>query len=165
MTTSAQWIRSLQLAPHPEGGFYREAYRCPEVLHRKVLPARYSGPRAFSTAIYYLLRSRDVSRFHRLASDELWHFYAGSPLTLHVIDPAGHYQAYYLGTEVRYGQQPQLVTKRDHWFAATVDRARQYALVGCTVAPGFDFADFEMADRNTLIRLCPEQTILIQRLT
>lgn len=165
MNTAAQWIRSLRLAAHPEGGFYREVYRCAEGVSRKALPSRYSGPRAFSTSIYYLLRGRDVSRFHRLASDEIWHFYAGSPLTLHVIDPKGRYQTIHLGGEGRRGQHPQQVIMRNHWFAATVDNLRQYTLMGCAVAPGFDFADFELADRDTLVRLCPSKVSLIKRLT
>jgi predicted cupin superfamily sugar epimerase len=163
--TAAQWIKSLQLAPHPEGGFYREVYRSAEGESRKALPARYSGPRAFSTSIYYLLRGQDVSRFHRLTSDEIWHFHAGSPLTLHVIDPKGHYQATHLGGGDGRGQHPQQVIMRNHWFAATVDNSRQYTLMGCTVAPGFDFADFELADRDTLVRLCPSKASLIKRLT
>ena len=165
MNTAAYWIRSLQLMPHPEGGFYREVYRCSETLSRKALPARYAGARACSTSIYFLLRGRDVSRFHRLASDEIWHFYAGSSLTLHIIDPKGAYQSVLLGVDGRRRQQPQLVIKRHHWFAAIVDNPREYTLMGCTVAPGFDFADFELADRDTLVRRCPGKAALIQRLT
>ena len=146
MTTAADWIRRLHLTPHPEGGFYREVYRSSETLSSAKLPRRYSGARAFSTGIYFLLRRRDVSRFHRLASDELWHFYAGNPLTLHVIAPNGRYQALRLGIAGRGRPQPQHVVPRHHWFGATVDGPCGYALVGCTVAPGFDFADFEMAE-------------------
>lgn len=165
MTTATHLIRSLKLAPHPEGGFYREVYRSDETLPPAVLPERYSGPRSFSTSIYFLLRSRDVSRFHRLASDELWYFHAGSPLTVHVIDPKGRYTAHRLGINASRKQQPQLVVGRNHWFAATVDLPRCYTLVGCTVAPGFDFADFEMAEQAPLIRLCPKKAALIRRLT
>ena len=165
MKTTAYWIRSLKLAPHPEGGFYREVYRCTEDLACRALPARYTGSRAVSTSIYFLLRGRDISRFHRLASDEIWHFYAGSPLTVHIIDPKGGFQAVHLGIEGRRRQQPQLVIKRHHWFAATVDHPREYTLMGCTVAPGFDFADFELADRASLVRRCPRKAVLIQRLT
>jgi len=150
--------------PHPEGGFYREVYRSDEGAGRKALPARYSGSRVFSTSIYYLLRSQDISRFHRIASDEIWHFYAGSSLTLHVIDLRGGYQAVHLGIEGQRRQQPQQVIKRGCWFAATVDNPRQYTLMGCTVAPGFDFADFELADQNTLAALCPGKAALIRRL-
>ncbi|MEI6166484.1 MAG: cupin domain-containing protein [bacterium] len=165
MKSARYWIRRLQLIPHPEGGFYREVYRSDEGVGGKALPARYNGPRAFSTSIYYLLRSQDVSRFHRIASDEIWHFYAGSPLTLHVIDPQGCYQAVHLGVEGHRRQQPQQVITRGDWFAATVDNPRQYTLMGCTVAPGFDFADFELADQDTLVALCPTKSSLIKRLT
>ncbi len=163
MKSARYWIRGLQLMAHPEGGFYREVYRSAEGVDRKALPARYSGSRAFSTSIYYLLRSEDVSRFHRIASDEIWHFYAGSPLTLHVIDPRGDYQAVHLGVEGRR-QQPQQVIKQGAWFAATVDNPREYTLMGCTVAPGFDFADFELANQSTLAALCPRKAALIKRL-
>ena len=165
MTTAAQWIRSLKLVPHPEGGYYREVYRSQETLPRKALPSRYSKPRSISTSIFYLLRGRDCSRFHRLASDELWHFHAGSALTLHVITPQGQYQALHLGGTGRGGQTPQVVIPKNYWFAATVDTPRDYTLAGCTVAPGFDFADFEMADRATLLSLCPRKAALIRRLT
>lgn len=163
MPTAQHWIRRLRLAPHPEGGFYREVYRSPERLAAPALPARYAGPRACSTSIFFLLRSRDVSRFHRLASDEIWHFHAGSPLTIHVIDPQGRYRALHLGLEG--GGKPQQAIPRGHWFAATVDRSRRYTLMGCTVAPGFDFADFRLADRDALVRLCPARASLIRELT
>lgn len=165
MKTAAQWIKSLKLVPHPEGGFYREVYRCAEGISRQALAARYSGRRSFSTSIYYLLRGADVSRFHRLASDEIWHFYAGSPLSLHIIDPKGGYQKVRLGGEGGRGLQPQRVILKHHWFAATVDHPHQYTLMGCTVAPGFDFADFELADRATLTHLCAGKAALITRLT
>jgi len=165
MKTAAQWIRGLKLAPHPEGGYFREVYRSDEGVSHRALPKRYSGARSFSTAIYYLLRGRDISRFHRLASDEIWHFYTGSPLTVHVIDPRGGYQAFHLGVSGMRAQQPQLVIRKNHWFAATVDNPRLYTLTGCTVAPGFDFSDFEMADGDALIRLCPRKATLIRHLT
>jgi len=165
MTNATHWIRSLQLAAHPEGGFYREVYRCAESLPARTLPARYAGPRAISTSIYFLLRSRDVSRFHRLASDELWHYHAGSPLTVHAIDPSGRYTAHHLGIDRRRKQTPQVIIPRNHWFAATVDLPRTYTLAGCTVAPGFDFADFETATPSALLALCPNKAALIRRLT
>lgn len=165
MTAATQWIRRLRLVPHPEGGFYREVYRSAGTLAGKALPSRYRGPRSMATSIYFLLRSQDVSQFHRLASDEIWYYHAGSPLTLHVIDPHGRYRAFRLGLEAGTRQQPQLTIPRRHWFGATVDRPRQYTLLSCTVAPGFDFEDFELADRDTLLRLCPKQPALIRRLT
>jgi len=140
-------------------------YRSEETLPRRALPTRYSGPRSVSTSIFYLLRGRDCSRFHRLASDELWHFHAGSALTLHVITPQGQYQALHLGGTGRRGQMPQVVIPQNHWFAATVDMPRRYTLAGCTVVPGFDFSDFEMANQATLIHLCPRKAALIRRLT
>lgn len=158
------WIRKLALLPHPEGGHYRETYRAAERLPAGSLPRRFSGPRAFSTSIYFLLQSRECSRLHRIQSDEVWHFYAGSPLTVHVIDTQGRYHTLRLGRNPSSGHLPQVVVPAGAWFGATLDRGRGYALVGCTVAPGFDFADFELADQATLLRQFPRHSRIIKRL-
>ena len=162
---AAAWIRKLALRPHPEGGHYRETYRAAERVPAGGLPRRFSGPRSCSTAIYFLLQGHEVSRLHRIKSDEIWHFYAGAPLTVHVIDTQGRYHAHPLGRKPNSEALPQIVVPAGAWFGATVDRARGYALVGCTVAPGFDFADFELADRTTLLRQFPRHRQLIERLT
>ena len=137
------WIKKLKMAKHPEGGHYREVYRSEEMIPLKGLPARYTGQRAFATSIYFLLKGLEVSQFHRLKSDELWHFYTGSPLTIHIINPSGTYSTINLGPDIRKGQTFQCAIPRNHWFGATVDNTKSFSLVGCTVAPGFDFADFE----------------------
>lgn len=165
MTSAEQWIRRLGLQKHPEGGYFKETYRAAESLATSSLPGRYGSDRALSTSIYFLITAGEPSHFHRVASDELWHFHTGSPLTLHVIDPAGHYRAEHLGVNADAESAPQVAIPHGHWFGATVDQSDGFSLVGCTVAPGFDFADFELADRNILLNLCPEQKTLIYSLT
>jgi len=165
MSDAQEWIDGLQLRRHPEGGWYRQTYRSDEVLAAAALPPRYGGDRAFSTAIYFLLEGEDFSALHRLKSDEMWHFYEGSALTVHVIDPKGDYSTITVGLDLRAGQAPQAVVRAGCFFGATVSNARSYALVGCTVAPGFDFADFEMPAREELCRLYPRHRPVIERLT
>jgi predicted cupin superfamily sugar epimerase len=165
MTTANDWIERLGLLPHPEGGHYRETYRSAEVIPRAALPGRFGGDRAFSTAIYFLLKGDEFSALHRLNQDELWHYYAGSSLTVHVIDPSGEHSALRVGTNVDAGEFPQAVVRAGCFFGATVGEPGSYSLVGCTVAPGFDFADFELPGREQLMRLYPQHRQLIERLT
>lgn len=162
---AATWIRTLRLQPHPEGGCYRECYRAAESIPRHGLPARYAGPRPFATAIYFLLRHREVSHLHRLKSDEVWHFHAGSPLLVHMLAADGTHAVLRLGRNPQRGEHLQGVVPTGCWFGAELARPRGYALVGCTVAPGFDFADFELADRDTLLAAWPHHRRLITRLT
>ena len=135
------WIRELQLIPHPEGGYYRVTYTS------QLRVPTLGGERAASTAIYFLLSGRDFSAFHRIASDELWHFYAGNALVVYVIDAAGN------SSEMRVDGVGsfQAVVKAGCWFASRLEEPVGFALVGCTVAPGFDFADFELAKRAELV--------------
>jgi len=165
MKMASEWIDALGLVPHVEGGYYREMYRSGEVLPADVLPQRYSGPRCFSTAIYFLLKSDQVSRLHRLRTDEIWHFYAGSPLTLHLLTPDGEYQAIHLGADPDAAQCFQAVIPAGVWFGATVDAPDSFTLVGCTVAPGFDFADFELGRREKMLAGFPQHADLLKRLT
>ena len=162
---AAYWVNRLRLQKHPEGGFFRETYRAEESMPANALPQRFKGARSFATAIYFLLQGREVSRFHRIQSDELWHFYTGSALTVHVLNPAGHYTALRLGADPVQGHEFQARIRSGCWFGATVNDPRSYALVGCTVAPGFDFADFELADRHQLLSQYPQHIELIKRLT
>ncbi len=159
------WIDGLKLRRHPEGGWFRETYRSAESVAKAYLPPRFTGDRSFSTAIYFLLESGDLSALHRIKQDEVWHFYDGSPLTIHVIDPAGNYSAIRLGRDLAAGEGPQAVVRAGDWFGASVEEPGSYALVGCTVAPGFDFADFEMPGREELCRLFPQHRAVIERLT
>lgn len=166
MKSAQYWIKQLKLQPHPEGGYFNETYRCKETLTADNLPERFTQEHCFSTAIYYLLEAPDFSAFHRIKQDELWHFYTGnSALTIHVISQTGQYQALHLGSDAAAGQSFQHVVKAGDWFAASVDESNGFALVGCTVAPGFEFADFEMAQESQLFELCPEQQTLIKSLS
>jgi hypothetical protein len=129
------------------------------------LPHRFAGPRAFSTAIYFLLERDDFSALHRIHQDEIWHFYEGSSLTVHVIDCEGSYSALRLGRDLVAGDLPQAVVKAGCLFGATVNDQNSYALCGCTVAPGFDFADFTMLSRDELLRQYPQHGPKIEKLT
>ncbi len=163
--SSHYWIDSLELERHPEGGYFRETYRAAESIPATALPNRFQGCRQFATAIYYLLQSEDFSALHRLASDEVWHFYGGSPLDIHIIDPSGRYSKPRLGNDPKNDQSFQVVVEAGCWFGATVALPGSYTLAGCSVAPGFDFADFELAHRQALITQYPKHKNLIEGLT
>ncbi|MGD1844535.1 MAG: cupin domain-containing protein [Salibacteraceae bacterium] len=159
------WVDQFQLQPHPEGGFYKETYRSSESVQVEALPQRFTGSRSIATGIYYLLESGQFSAFHRIRSDEMWHFYAGHELTIYVLLPDGQLTAIRLGADPIKGQVFQAVVPAGCWFASRVEPGQSYALVGCTVAPGFDFADFEMAERQDLIQTFPQHQQLITELT
>jgi predicted cupin superfamily sugar epimerase len=160
---SAYWIRKLGLEPHPEGGYYRQTYRADLVLEG--LPRQFSGPRAASTAIYFLLEGENFSAFHRLRSDEVWHFYLGATVTVQVIEADGRYVQVQLGSDPEAGEVLQAVVKAGCWFASQIKDGGAFALVGCTVAPGFDFDDFELAERDRLVELYPQHRNIITNLT
>ena len=156
---SEQIIKSLKLLPHPEGGYYREMYRAEQKINLD------DGKiRNVCTAIYYLLENEDKSRFHRIASDELWFFHQGNPLEILSIQN-GQLIKTVLGNNFENGEVPQTVIPAYTWFASRIKNSKGYALVSCTVAPGFDFADFELADRVELINEFPELTKYINELT
>jgi len=159
------WIEKLGLEPHPEGGYFRQTYRSEVVIARAALPAGFTGARVASTAIYFLLEGKNFSAFHRLRSDEVWHFYAGGPLIVDVIEPTGKYSLIRLGRDLDAGEVPQALVPAECWFASHVADWKSFAVVGCTVAPGFDFEDFEMGKRADLVTLCPQQRELIEGLT
>ncbi|MGA2901607.1 MAG: cupin domain-containing protein [Candidatus Acidiferrales bacterium] len=166
MTKDANyWIKKLKLEPHPEGGFYRQTYKADQVLPHESLPPNFTGPRAASTAIYFLLEGKSFSAFHRLRSDELWHFYAGAPVLVHVIGKSGEYSKILLGSDPDAGESLQAVVNAGSWFASHLKDGKSFALVGCTVAPGFDFEDFELAKREELTRHYPQHRELIEKLT
>jgi len=151
-----QIIEKLNLLPHPEGGFYKETYRSDEQLESK--------DRNLLTSIYFLLTSENVSHFHRIKSDELWYFHAGSAVTVHTLDENGH-TAFKLGPDVSNGELPFYLVKKNTIFGSTVDSLNSYALVSCAVAPGFDFRDFELFEREELLELYPEHEEIVARLT
>ena len=161
---AAYWIEALALAPHPEGGWFRETWRSPETLDAG-LPARFGGGRALATAIVYLLPAGAHSRLHRLRADEVWHLYDGGPLHLHQLAPERGHVRLTLGLDVRRGESPQAIVPHGTWFGAEVADGAAFALAGCTVAPGFSFEDFELGSRATLLAQYPAGRACIERLT
>ncbi len=159
-----QWIERLGLAQHPEGGYFREIYRSPESVAQSALPERFDGDRCFSTSIYYLLNRSDVSHFHRIRQDEIWHFYDGAPMMVYTIQ-SKRCTVFRLGRNPNKGQLPMLVIPKGTIFAAEVEDKRSYSMVGCTVSPGFEFADFELLDRGMLSQTYPEHIELIRKFT
>jgi len=165
MSSAQVWIEQLGLTPHPEGGFFREVYRSDGVIPESALPDGFSGDRNFATSIYFLLQDDEFSAFHRIRQDELWYFHDGASLTVHVINADGQYSELKLGRDIANGCLPQHVVKAGDWFAASVDDQAGFSLVGCMVAPGFEFADFEMPTAQSLISLFPQHAELIHQLT
>lgn len=165
MPTAETWIDRLNLEAHPEGGYYRETYRADTSLPETALPDRFDGARNAAALIYFLLPGDAFSALHRIRQDEAWHFYAGAPLTLHQLAPDGTYTTATLGRTVDEGQSLHTVVPAGTWFGATVTDETSYTLAGCTTAPAFDFADFEMAERDALTDEYPQHERLIERLT
>ena len=163
--TAEELVRRLQLTRHPEGGWFRESYRSAECIPAEALPERFHGPRSFSTSIYFLLERGDFSALHRIKSDEIWHFYCGASLTVQVITPEGEHRQLKLGCRLAAGESFQATVPAGCWFGAELPAEGDYSLVGCTVAPGFDFADFEMAAGGELLGRFPEHAEMIGRMT
>lgn len=161
---AARIVTQLNLTPHPEGGWFRETYRAGEAIEGPALPRRFGGRRSISTAIYFLLEAGQCSHLHRIKADEVWHFYAGDPLIVVEIDASGGLKTTQLGAGGA-GSVYQHVVPAGSWFGAIPAEGGLFALVGCTVAPGFDFADFELADRAALSAEYPEHRDWIRRLT
>ncbi|MFO0749951.1 MAG: cupin domain-containing protein [Myxococcota bacterium] len=161
----ATLVERLGLLPHPEGGWFRETWRAGETVARDALPARFAGPRAHGTAILFLLEAGQFSALHRIASDEVWCFHLGAPLVVHVLGRDGIREDLVLGHDVGGGQRVQAVVPHGALFGARVLGDAGYALVSCTVAPGFDFADFVMPSRAELVAALPQHAALIAELT
>jgi predicted cupin superfamily sugar epimerase len=162
--TALNYIQNFGLQPHPEGGYFKETYRSKELINQDCLPEKFEGDRNISTAIYYLLERGNFSAFHRIKSDECWHFYAGETLLVHIITTSGSYTCIKLGNRINEGEMFQYVVPAGAWFAAEPAATTSFAFVGCTVAPGFDFEDFEMADKRTLLNHYPLNSDVINRL-
>jgi predicted cupin superfamily sugar epimerase len=156
-------ILRFGLKEHPEGGFYRETYRAAGTIPAQALPPEFGGGRSYATAIHFLLPEGRISRFHRLKSDELWHFYLGGPLEICRISPAGQAVLLTLGSNPVAGNVLQCAIPAGDWFAAKPCPGSRYALAGCTVSPGFDFSDLIMAKPGELLALFPEHAALIGR--
>jgi predicted cupin superfamily sugar epimerase len=164
MQRSDQLIQQFNLEPHPEGGWYKQTYKSNEETVADALPKRFTGSRAFSTAIYFLLEQGNFSAFHRIKSDECWHFYAGDPLLIYIIRQKGELEIISLGNDFEKGQSFQYVVPANCWFASRPAPGSGYCFVGCTVSPGFEFADFELADPNALVRMYPQHKVIINEL-
>ena len=164
--TADELIRHLGLQPHPkEGGYFRETYRAAESFSQPALPARYKGQRSAGTAIYYLLTPTTCSALHRLETDEIFHFYLGDPIRMLQLDPDGQGRTIELGPDIMNGQQLQVVVPRGIWQGSVLEPGGKFGLVGCTVAPGFDYVDYEHGDRDSLLAGYPAFAEMIRRLT
>lgn len=162
--TAPELVSFYELQPHPEGGYYKESYRSGEHIAGNCLPERFEGNRNFSTAIYFLIDGRSFSAFHRIKSDEMWHFYSGIALNIYVIDIDGKLEVIRLGNNIQNGEVFQAVVPAGCWFASEPSTAEGFSFVGCTVSPGFDFNDFELARKETLSGMFPQHTSVIHRL-
>jgi len=166
MKPATYWIEKYNLLPHPEGGYYAETYRASETINKESLPDRFTGDRAFSTGIYFLLQMQNFSAFHKIKSDEMWHFYAGDALDIFVIHPeTGNLEIIKLGSDPENGESFQAVVPAGTWFGSRPAAGSNYCLVGCTVSPGFDFEDFKMAERGLLTKAFPIHEKIIKELT
>ena len=160
MKNEQYWIKQLELEAHPEGGYFKETYRAKETVNN-----RNGLKRSASTGIYFLMTGTAFSAFHKIESDEMWHFYDGAALSVYIILPTGELDILKIGNNIENGEQLQGVVPAGCWFASKVDIPTAFSLVGCTVAPGFDFNDFILADREELTTEFPEHTAIIKELT
>ena len=166
MVKTDQIIALLHLKPHPEeGGYFVETYRSSEIIPGKALPSRYDGVRSFGTAIYYLLTPETCSAMHRLRSDEIFHFYLGDPVEMLQLLPDGSGKVTTMGFDILHGMQLQVVVPRGVWQGARLLEEGRFALLGTTVSPGFEFADYESGRRDELVRSYPRFRDLIVALT
>lgn len=163
LITIDQLIDTHKMIAHPEGGYFRETYRSNETIQEECLPIRFRGERIFSTGIFYLLRGDEFSAFHRIKSDEMWHFYAGGPLNIYVIDYYGQFELITMGQNINNGEVFQAVIRAGNWFAAQPVHTNSFSFMGCTVAPGFDFQDFELGTADDLSNNFPQHENLIRK--
>ncbi len=159
-----QLIDKYKLHPHPEGGWYVQTYKSKGIIPSCSVPVQFPDYRSYSTAIYFLLEKGNFSAFHRIKSDECWHFYSGDPLEIFIMNDSGNINSIILGNGLKESETFQYVVPANTWFASRPAKNSTYCFVGCTVAPGFDFADFELAAADDLIKLSPHFTSFIQQL-
>jgi uncharacterized protein len=164
MINPNQLIEQYGLQPHPEGGWYKQTYKSSEVIAASALPERFGGNRPISTAIYFLVEEGNFSAFHRIKSDECWHFYAGDPLHVYVLQQSRKLEIISLGNNIAKGELFQYVVPANCWFASRPAPGSRYSFVGCTVAPGFDFTDFELAQADSLSAAYPRHETIIRQL-
>jgi uncharacterized protein len=150
-------VKKLGLEKHPEGGYFKQTYRSDTIVNVE----GYDGPRNIATAIYYMLAGDEFSAFHRIKSDEVWHHYAGGPITLYTISSDRKLSKIKMGNDGTF----QVIIKAGTWFAAALDSKRSYCLLGCTVSPGFDYRDWELGKRSDLVEMYPQHKKVIERYT
>jgi hypothetical protein len=154
MLTAKDYIDGLGMQEHVEGGYCQELFQS----------GRRAGDRPLASSIYYLLKAGQVSKLHRLKSDELWLYHCGTPLLIHQIDETGNLSTARLGVAVDAGELPQVLVSGNRIFGAELAEAKGFCLVSCVVSPGFDYRDFELFSASELIEMYPQHTELIQRL-
>ncbi len=165
MVTKEYWIERLNLQQHPEGGYFREIYRSAGTISQNCLPDEYEGNRNYATSIYFLLGHEDISAFHRLASDEIWYYHSGEPLNIYILDKQGNIETRKLGPNPDEDEEFQVIIQAGSIFGAKVNSGKDYTLMGCVVAPGFDFVDFELMKCKELLELFPQHEEIIKLLT
>lgn len=152
------YIKMLKLERHPEGGYYKRSFTSDEEIDA------FGSKRSLFTNIYFLLGSEDISHFHRLKSDEVWYYHAGSPLLVHVIDEQGNYREMKVGLDIENGEMPQVIVPKNSIFGSSVIEKGTFSLVGCMVSPGFDFEDFELFTQEELLVPYPQHEEIIKKL-
>ncbi|ASK63998.1 cupin [Virgibacillus phasianinus] len=158
------YVSKLGLTRHPEGGYYKSTFASEEQVADGELSMNFEGKRKLYTSIYFLLTSEDISHFHRLKSDELWYYHAGSPLTIHVIEESGKYKEIKLGLDLDNGEVPQALVPKNSIFGSSVMEDDAFSLVGCMVSPGFEFQDFELFTQEELLTKYSEHEEIIMKL-
>lgn len=163
MGSAEYWIKHLDLRPHTEGGFFTETYRSKVNIEASALPIGYTGDRRTATSIYYLLRSEDIRKMHRIKSDELWYFHQGSPMKVHSIDCAGKKTSKILGSNPTKAEKFYIEIPANTIFAAEVMQPDSFSLVSCVVSPGFEYEDFELFGLEDLEQTFPQHSELFKR--
>lgn len=158
------YVSKLGLTPHREGGYYKETFHSTEMTSDQELTVNFEGKRKLYTSIYFLLTSKDISHFHRLKSDELWYYHAGSPLTIHIIDEKGEYKDIKLGLNLDNGEVPQALVPKNSIFGSSVMDEDTFSLVGCMVSPGFEYKDFELFTQSELLLKYPQHKDIIRKM-
>ncbi len=158
------YISKLGLEPHPEGGYFKRTFESQEQITDQELTVHFEGKRMLYTSIYFLLTSNDVSHFHRLQSDELWYYHAGSPLSVHMIDENGEYTEHKLGLNLENGEVPQVLVPKNTIFGSSIKDRETFSLVGCMVSPGFEYQDFELFTQEELLLKYPEHKEIIMEI-
>ena len=162
---ASYWIHALGMEKHPEGGYFCEQYKCSETVSDQEITLAVAGRRSLATSIYFLLPAGEVSRFHRLKSDEVWYFHDGNPVVIYMIDRMGNLSEIRLGTDTENGERPQAIVPGGSIFGSAMDGKEGFSLVGCMVSPGFEYEDFELMSREELLFNYPQHREIILKLT